>query len=160
MAVQISHEKWQILGKGQPLLSIGTFCCELCRSGWTDRFAVWVVDLGGPKQEQVNRIGQVAPIYPTTLCGKLWKNGWTDRFAICVVDSGGPKEHKFSCIHQGAPICSHGRACWRHLMNMIEPSGCGNAVLCPITLTTCYVCVSLNYIKYSFYVVIWSVNSI
>ena len=27
-----------------------TFCCELCRNGWTDRFAIWVVDSGGLKE--------------------------------------------------------------------------------------------------------------
>jgi len=36
-----------------PNYSIGTFCRELYRSGWTDRFAVWVVDSGGPKEAQV-----------------------------------------------------------------------------------------------------------
>jgi len=41
------------LGKGHPLLSTGTFCRELCRNFWTDRFAVWVVDSGGPKEAQV-----------------------------------------------------------------------------------------------------------
>ena len=40
-------------GKDRPLLSIGTFCGELCRSGWTDRFAVWVVDSGGLEEAQV-----------------------------------------------------------------------------------------------------------
>ena len=29
--------------------STGTFCRELCRNGGTDRFAVWVVDSGGPE---------------------------------------------------------------------------------------------------------------
>jgi len=32
---------------------VGTFCGALCRNGWTDRFAVWVVDSGGPKEAQV-----------------------------------------------------------------------------------------------------------
>jgi len=40
----------------------------------------------------------------------------------------------FASWHQ----CPHGRAHWRHLANMIEPSVCGvSAVLCKITLTTC-----------------------
>jgi len=37
-------------GKGRPLLSIGTFCHELCKNGWTDQFGIWVVDLGKPKE--------------------------------------------------------------------------------------------------------------
>ena len=28
-------------------------CRELCKNGQTDRFAVWVVDLGGPTEAQV-----------------------------------------------------------------------------------------------------------
>jgi len=48
-------EKGQFWGKGCPLESIGMFCYELCKNGRTDRFAVWVVDLGGrgPKKVQV-----------------------------------------------------------------------------------------------------------
>jgi len=30
-----------------------TLCRELCKNGWTNRFAVWVVDSGGPKKAQV-----------------------------------------------------------------------------------------------------------
>jgi len=30
-----------------------TFCRELCKNGWTDRFAIWVVDSGGQKEAQV-----------------------------------------------------------------------------------------------------------
>ena len=37
------------LGKGHPL----TFCRELCKNGWTDRFAVWVVDSGGHQEAQL-----------------------------------------------------------------------------------------------------------
>jgi len=91
-------------GKGHPFL--GTFCRELCGNGCTDRFAVWVVDLGGPKEARVqsysadwvsmhnfNRIRQVVPMYPTTLpwavqkwpnwsicrlgCGLVWAEGST-----------------------------------------------------------------------------------
>jgi len=47
------HRKGQIWGKEVPIVSIGTVCRELCKNGWTDRFAVWFVDLGGPKKAQV-----------------------------------------------------------------------------------------------------------
>jgi len=30
-----------------------TLCREQCENGLTDRFAVWVVDSGGPKEAQV-----------------------------------------------------------------------------------------------------------
>jgi len=33
-------------------------------NGWTNRFPVWVVDSGGPKEAQVNRFHQVAPMCP------------------------------------------------------------------------------------------------
>jgi len=49
----------------------------------------------------------------------------------------GLRKHKLNRIPQVAPMCPHGRAHWRHLANMIEPSVCGcDAVLCHITLTT------------------------
>jgi len=51
----------------------------------------------------------------------------------------GRKKHKFNRICQVAPMCPHGRAHWRYLASTIEPSVCGgDAVLCQITLTTCY----------------------
>jgi len=34
-------------------VSIGTFCRELCKNGWTDRFAVWILESGGSKEAQV-----------------------------------------------------------------------------------------------------------
>jgi len=34
--------------------ALGTFCRELYRNGWTDRFDIWVVDSGGPKEAQVH----------------------------------------------------------------------------------------------------------
>jgi len=32
---------------------MGTYCHHLCENGWTDRFAIWVVISGGPKEAQV-----------------------------------------------------------------------------------------------------------
>jgi len=47
----------------------------------------------------------------------------------------GRRKHKFSRIRQVAPMSPDGRAHWRQLENMIEPSVCGgDAVLCQITL--------------------------
>jgi len=75
-------------GKGRPLLSIGTFCSELCRSGWTNRFAICVVDSSRMKKAQVHnfsRIHPVAPMYQKRLnwsicrlsCGLGWAEGST-----------------------------------------------------------------------------------
>jgi len=61
MVVQIPTWEGEILRKGRPLWSI---CRELCKNGWKDRFAVWVVDSGGPKEPQFNGIRQVAPMCP------------------------------------------------------------------------------------------------
>ena len=42
-------------------------------------------------------------------------------------------------IRQVAPMCPFMRAHWRHMANTTEMSTCGSdAVLCQITLTTCY----------------------
>ena len=76
----------------------------------TDRFAVWVVDSGGPNEAQVQ---SYLP--------------------------GGASVHNFNRICQVAPMCPHGRAHWCHLANTIKPSVCGgDAVLYQIPLTTCY----------------------
>ena len=44
--------------------SVGTFCRALCRNGWTDWIAVWVVYSGGPNEAKFNHIRQVAPMCP------------------------------------------------------------------------------------------------
>jgi len=74
-------------------------------------------------------------------CRELCRNGWTNGCAVWVVDSGRPKEAQVQSysIRQVAPMCPHGRAHWRRLANMIEPSICGSdAVWCQINLTTCF----------------------
>jgi len=56
------------------------------------------------------------------------------------VDSGGLKEAQFQLYSAGGAMWAH----WRHLANTIEPSVCGgDAVLCQITLTTCFWCCTL-----------------
>jgi len=39
-----------ILGEEEPIVSIGTFCRELCKNGRTDRFAFRIVDSGRPEE--------------------------------------------------------------------------------------------------------------
>jgi len=68
------------------------------------------LDLGGPKEAQVQ-----------------WYS------------PGGTNEHNFSRIRRVVPVCPHGRTHWHHLANKTELFVCsGDAVLCQITLTTCY----------------------
>jgi len=64
-------------------------------------------------------------------CGLWWAEG----------------SHKFNRICLVAPMCPHGRAHWRHRVNMIEPSiCCGDATLSQITLTTCYYLCQVNFV--------------
>ena len=51
--VQIPHKKEQLWWIGAPIVKYRHFCRKLCKNGWTDRFAVWVVDSSGPKEAQV-----------------------------------------------------------------------------------------------------------
>jgi len=53
MGVHISPLEGAIFGKEEPIVSIGTFFRELCKKGRTERFAVWTVNSGGPKEAQV-----------------------------------------------------------------------------------------------------------
>jgi len=43
----------QFLGKGAPIVKYREFCSELCKNGLTDRLAVLLVDMGRPKEAQV-----------------------------------------------------------------------------------------------------------
>jgi len=139
------RKKRQFLGKGSTIVKYRDLLPWAVQNSWTDRFAIWVVNSGGPKAARVqlhssdganvhnfSRICQMAPMYPSTLCSELCKNGWTDRFGIWTVDSGGLKEVQVQSY-------SPGGANVPHLANTIEPAVCGgDAVLCQITLTTCY----------------------
>ena len=40
-------------GRGNPSYSIGPLSCELWKNGWTDRYALWVEDLDGPKESHI-----------------------------------------------------------------------------------------------------------
>jgi len=87
----------------------------------------------GWRKHEFNCIRQVAPVYTVSMkftrlhqCARRHSamscanNDWTDRFAVWFVDSGGRSKHKFSHVRQVVPMCSHGKAHWRHLANMIE----------------------------------------
>ena len=68
---QIPHAKGAIIrGKGHAWACQRTFCPELCKSGWTDWFSVWVVDSVGPNEAQVHC--QVAPVFGATWW--IWLN--------------------------------------------------------------------------------------
>jgi len=63
--VRIRRGKGQFLRKEEPIISIGTFCRELCENRWTGRFAVWIVDSGGPKEAQVQSYSPGGASVPT-----------------------------------------------------------------------------------------------
>ena len=74
------------------------------KNGWTDRDAVWVEDLGGPRESCIrwgsryffgrgNFGEKKCPLYVWSLfCHEQCKNGGADRFAVWIVDSGWPKK--------------------------------------------------------------------
>jgi len=56
-----------------------TLCRELCKNGWNDRFAVWVVNSGRPKEAQVQSYcpgGANVPSWEGTLA-PLGEYDWT-----------------------------------------------------------------------------------
>jgi len=40
-------------GKGLPVVKDSALCHDLCKYGYTDRFAIWVVDSGGPMEAEI-----------------------------------------------------------------------------------------------------------
>jgi len=102
--------------------SVGLFVChssEPCNNGWTDRDAVWVADVGGPRNHVLDggpyphgkgqfwggmggRLQSIA-----TLCGELCKNG--------------PKE---ACIRWGCTLAPPGEYHWTvHMRQRSGPPG-------------------------------------
>ena len=61
-----SHAKGQLLRERTCLGIPDDTCCELWKNGWTDRFAVWVIDSDGLKESQVllHSIRHEAPLCP------------------------------------------------------------------------------------------------
>ena len=79
--VYIPHVKGQFCGKGAPIVKYRDCLPWAVQNGWTDRNAVWVVGLCGPKEPYI-RWGFRSPCKgqflgertcPTALCGELCK---------------------------------------------------------------------------------------
>jgi len=71
---------------------------------------------------------------------ELWTRGWPKEAQVKSYLPGGTNVHSFNHIRQVAPMYPHRRAHWHYLMNTIQLSVCGgDAVLCQITLTTCFI---------------------
>ena len=85
---------------------------EPCRNGWTDWFAVWIVDSGGLNEAEVQ----------SHLSNTIEPSVWTDRFAVWVVELARLKEAQVqSYLPGGTNVPSH---------NAIEPCVCsGGAAL-------------------------------
>jgi len=45
---------------GGPMQTVGTLYGEMCKNGWTNRDAVWVEDVGGPKEPCIRWISQLS----------------------------------------------------------------------------------------------------
>jgi len=54
------HGKGQFWGEEKRIVSIGTFCREPCKNGWSCQFAIWIVDSGRPKEAQFAKWRQCA----------------------------------------------------------------------------------------------------
>jgi len=87
---------------GSPIVKY-RHCRELCKNGWTDRFAVLVVDSSG-RMHKCNRIHQVAAMWEDTL-PPLGEYNWTTipvwrRFALSVgwLEFNVPFQHKYGYI--------------------------------------------------------------
>ena len=104
--VQIPMRRGNFGGKGRPLLSIWTFCRELCRNSCTNRFAIWFVPLVGRRKHKLNRICQMAAMCTVLIVFARWRQCTQrhsamscakmaepiDWFAVWVVHLGGLKE--------------------------------------------------------------------
>jgi len=134
---EVQMPTWEaaILRGKQANHCIETLHGDLCKDGWTDRGAVWVVDSHGPKASCYME-GPKPP----------WKGSiLVDRGAHCTHSAisctktaepihlpfrlwtqVGQRMRKFNRIRQVAPMYSHRRTRYRHLSNNIEPSAYGN----------------------------------
>ena len=114
MGVQISPWEEAIL------VDRGTFWRELCKNGWADRFAVWVVDSDWPNEAQVQSCLPGGANVPTCQCaphvGTLVPPGeydWTVRlrqwcglmsnyfdhlFSWIPSSFSAPKQEKYACL--------------------------------------------------------------
>jgi len=109
------------------------------------------MDSGGPRKQWAqipDAKGQLLGerTCPMTICRELCKMAKPINltFELCTWVSR--RKHKFDRIRQVVPMWSHGRAHWRHLAKMTEPSVCGsNAALCQITMTICYYYLTICY---------------
>jgi len=137
-------------GRGGLLKRIVTLCRDLCKNGWTNRDAVWVMDSDGPRKHVLDG----DQIHDTK--GQLWERtcpGMPDDTAVSYTKVAEPidllfrlwtqvgwRKHKLNHIFQMAPMCPPRSpsqlllstclafyiwgAHWRRLVNMTEPSMC------------------------------------
>jgi len=73
----------------------------MCKNGWTDRFAICVVDSSGPKDAQVQSYLPGGANLPDDTLPWSVQKWWTDRFAVWVLESGGPKEAQVQSYSPG-----------------------------------------------------------
>jgi len=117
------------------LYSIATLCDDLCKNGWTDRDAIWVMDSGEPKEACIRRgpdcpckgqlLGErTCPGMPDdTLPWDVQK--WLNR-SICylVMDLGELRKHTnsivFTRLRQCALMGRHIGATWRIWCSLVS----------------------------------------
>jgi len=119
MGFHIPHEKRQFWRKGAPILKYRDFLPRAVRKT--------VVDLGGPKEPQVQLHSPGGANVPDNIlpmsCAKMAE---TIDLLFGLWTWVSQSKHKFDRICQVAPMSPHRRARWRHLANTTEPSVCGS----------------------------------
>jgi len=115
-------------------------------------FGVWT--RVGQRKHEFNRIRQLAPMYTISIVFARWRQRTRRHSAVSCAKRLNRSIYRLGCglgwtegstssiIFARWRQCAHmGGHIWRHLANTIEPSVYGgNAVLCQITLTTCFIC--------------------
>jgi len=119
----------------QPIATDGVawYDYQNCKNGWTDRDAVWVVDMGVPEKSRI-RWGSRSALFRDNFEGKAGGPSFVHCMGLPTVSCVQKRLNRSRC-HRWAQVSIirwrwHVGATWRTLLN--RP--CAAA----ITLTTCY----------------------
>jgi len=142
MGSRSPHGKRQFWGgKGLPIVKYKDTAAVYAKNGWSDRVAIWIEVFGGPREPCIRwwrLVVQIPPCEPSEWAFLEEKRAHVQglsamscaRTAEAIYLPFGlwtqvhwmQHQMQFNRICQVAPMCPHGKACWRHVANMIEPS--------------------------------------
>jgi len=86
----------------------------MCKDGWTDRGAIWVVGS--------HRLWDNKSPFDSILSESCAKTAKPIHLPFQLWTRVGRRMHKFNRIREVAQMCPYGRTCCRHLSNNIKPS--------------------------------------